>query len=133
MLSGPLGGSLFNRKLFTRTQIWTSTLTSQATKRQRNIFLQTILKSLVLLLWPIPHPRRSFLLLTSELLCSCLPDVNFHIFLLIYTFCFCFFFVGPEAQDICSLHFDKYSSYIFFIVCVSLGYFTFLLELYSSN
>ena len=69
---GPLGGSLFNRKLFTCTHIWTSTLTSQATKRQRNLSLRTILKSLVLLLWPIPHLRRPFLLLTPELLCSSL-------------------------------------------------------------
>ena len=43
MLSGPLGGSLFNRESFTRIQIWTSTSTSQATKRQRNLSLQTIL------------------------------------------------------------------------------------------
>ena len=132
MLSGPLGGSLFNRNLFMRTQIWTSTLTSQAMKRQRNLSLRTILKSLVLLLWPIPHVRRPFLLLTPELCAHlCLPDVDFHIFLLMYT-CLCFFFVGTEAQDICSLHFNKYSSF-FFIVCVSLGYFTFLLELYSPN
>ena len=62
----------FNRKLFTCTQIWTSTLTSQATKRQRNLSLRTILKSLELLLWPIPHFRRPFLLLTPELLCSSL-------------------------------------------------------------
>ena len=27
-----------------------------------------------------------------------------------------FFFVGPEAQDICSLHFDKYSSYIYIYI-----------------
>ena len=72
VLSGPLGGSLFNRRLFTRTQIWTSTSTSQATKRQRNLSLRTILKSLVLLLRPIPHLRRPFLLLTLELLCSSL-------------------------------------------------------------
>ena len=77
MLSGPLGGSLFNGKLFTRTQTWTSTLNSQRTKRQRNLFLRTILKSLVLLPWLIPHLRRPFLLVTSELLCLCLFDVGF--------------------------------------------------------
>ena len=32
---------------------------------------------------------------------------------------FLFFFVGLEAQDICSLHFNKYSSYIFFLLFVS--------------
>ena len=87
MLSGLLGGSPFNGKLFTHTQIWTSISTSPATKRQRNLFLQTILKSLVLLPWSIPHLRRPFLLLTSELLRLCLPDVGF-IYLFIYTFSF---------------------------------------------
>ena len=72
VLNGPLGGSLFNRKSFTRNQIWTSTSTSQATKRQRNLSLRTILKSLVLLLRPIPPHHRLFLLLTPEFLCSSL-------------------------------------------------------------
>ena len=89
MLSGPLGGSLSNRKLFTRTQIWTSTLTFLATKRRRNHPLRTILKSLVLLLWPIPHLRRPFLLLMPKFLC--LPDVD-PFFLYIR-----FLFVGPGA------------------------------------
>ena len=77
MLSGLLGGLPFNGKLSTRTQIWTSISTSQATKRQKNLFQRTTLKSLVLLPWPIPHLRRPFLLLTFELLCLCLPDVGF--------------------------------------------------------
>ena len=76
MLSRLLGGSPFNGKLSTRTQIWTSISTSQATKRQKNIFLRSTLKSLVLLPWLIPRLRRLFLL-TSELLCLCLPDVGF--------------------------------------------------------
>ena len=87
MLSGLLGGLPFNGKLFTHTQIWTSISTSPATKRQRNLFLRTILKSPVLLPWPIPHLRRPFLLLMSELLHLCLPDVGF-IYLFIYTFSF---------------------------------------------
>ena len=87
MLSGLLGGSPFNGKLSMRTQIWTSISTSQATKRQRTPFLRTILMSLVLLSWPIPHLRRSFLLLTSELPRLCLPNVGF-IYLFIYTFSF---------------------------------------------
>ena len=111
MLSGPLGGSLFNEKLFTRTQIWTSISTSQATKRQSNLFLRTILKSLVLLPWPIPHLRRLFLLLTSELLCLCLSDVGF-IYLFIYLY-IRFLFVGPGARDICSPS-DTYL-FIFFL------------------
>ena len=106
MLNGPLGGSLFNRKLFTRTQIWTSTLTSQATKRRRNLSPRTILKNLVLLLWPIPHLRRPFLLLMLEFLCSSLFFLCFYIR---------FLFVGPGARDIYSPS-DKYS--FFFIVCV---------------
>ena len=77
MLSGLLGGSPFSGKLSTRTQIWTSILTSLVTKRQRNLFRRTILKSLELLPWPIPHLHRLSLLLMSELLRSCLPDVGF--------------------------------------------------------
>ena len=67
VLSGPLGGSLFNRKPFSRIQIWSSTSTSQATKRQRNLSLRTILKSLVLQLRPTPLLHRLLLLLTPEL------------------------------------------------------------------
>ena len=66
MLNELLGGSLFNKKPFTRTQICTSTSTSQVTKRQRNLSLRTIPKSLVLLLRPIPILHRLFLLLTPE-------------------------------------------------------------------
>ena len=40
--------------------------------------------------WPIPHLRHPFLLLTSELLCSCLPDVDFHFFFSHIYFLFCF-------------------------------------------
>ena len=53
VLSGLLDGSLFNRKPFTRTQIWISTLTSQVMKKRRNLSIRTIPKSLVLLLRPL--------------------------------------------------------------------------------
>ena len=33
VLSGPLGGSLFSRRLLTSTQAWTSTSTSVVTRR----------------------------------------------------------------------------------------------------
>ena len=105
MLSGLLGGSPFNGKVFTRTQIWTSISTSQETKRQRNLFLRTILKSLVLLPWPIPHLRRPFHPLTPELLRLCLPDVGF---ICLYVF---FFFVAPLIHIYLLLLY-------FYIVCV---------------
>ena len=95
MLSGPLGGSPFNRKLFTRTQIWTLTLTSQVTKRWRNLSLQTTLKNLVLLQWPIPHPRRPFLLLMPEFLCSSLFALMSALFIYLYIR---FLFVGRGAR-----------------------------------
>ena len=66
------GWLAFQHKDFHVTQIWTSTSTSQATKRQSNLSLRTILKSLVLLLRPIPPLHRRFLLLTPEFLCSSL-------------------------------------------------------------
>ena len=53
-------------------------------RRGRGIFFYE-LKSLVLLPWLIPHLRRPSLLLMSELLRLCLPDVGF-IYLFIYTF-----------------------------------------------
>ena len=79
------GWLAFQRKLSVRTQIWTSISTSPVTKRQRNLFRRTILKSLVLLPWPIPHLRRPSLLLMTELLRSCFPDVGFT-YLFTYTF-----------------------------------------------
>ena len=50
VLSGLRGGSLFNGRPSTRTQIWISILTSQVMKRRRNLPIRTIPKSLVLLL-----------------------------------------------------------------------------------
>ena len=50
VLSGLLGGSVFNGKPSTHTQIGISILTSQVMKRQRGLPIRTILKSLVLLL-----------------------------------------------------------------------------------
>ena len=99
MLSGPLGGSLFNIKLFTHTQIWTLTLTSQVTKRRRNLSLRTTLKNLVLLLWPIPHLRRPFLLLMPDSLCSSLFALVSALFIYLYIR---FLFVGRGARGICS-------------------------------
>ena len=125
MLSGPLSGSPFNRKLFARTQIWTLTLTSQVTKRRKNLSLRTILKNLVLLLWRIPHPRRPFLLLMPEFLCSSLFALM-RLYLFIYIYAFFLLGVGPEAYvallDKYSFFFDKYvallDKYSFFFVCV---------------
>ena len=110
MLSGLLGGLPFNGKLSTRTQIWTSISTSPATKRQRNLFHRTTLKSLVLLPWPIPHLRRPFLLPTFELLCLCFPDVGF-ICLSIYTFLSS---LGPETCVVPLIYTYLLSLYFFF-------------------
>ena len=129
MLSGPLGGSLSSRRPFIRIQIWTSTLTSQVTKRLRNLSLRIILKNPVLLLRPIPLLHRLFLLLTPEFLCSfsvCLMS-TFIFFFHVYPFSF----VGPGAWDLCNPHFNKYS--FFKDLCSHWSVFTFLHEPYSPN
>ena len=96
MLSGPLGGSLFSRRLLTYIQAWTSTSTSLVMRRLRSLSLKIILKNRVLLLKPTPPLHRLFLLLTPKFLHSSrLPDVDFYTFLFMYI---CFLLgLGPNT------------------------------------
>ena len=136
--SGPRDGLLSNRRPLTRIQAWTSTSISQATRRQRNLFLLIILKNQALLLKPTPPLPRLFRLLTLKSLDSSQPR------LLYFSSCMhLFFFVGPGAQDTCSLFFNEYShiyiyiyiyiyTFFFIVVCVSAGSFhAFLYELHD--
>ena len=68
------GGLPFNRRPLTYTQTWTSTSTSQVTRRQRSLSLRIILKNRVLLLKPIPPLHRLFLLLMLKFLYSSPPS-----------------------------------------------------------
>ena len=99
-IHGPRDGLLFSRRPLTRIQAWTSTSISQVTRRQRNLFLQIILKNQVLLLKPSPPLPRQFRLLTPKSLYSSLPARPRLLYFSsrVYLFvCFFFFVVRPGA------------------------------------
>ena len=132
MFSGPRDGLLSSRRLLTRIQAWTSTSTSQVTRRQRNLFLPIILKNQVLLLKPTPPLPRLFRLLTSKSLYSSPPARPWLLYFSSRVYLFVFFLLGlgPKtyvASSLMNIHF-------FFIVCVSAGVFcAFLYELHDLN